>query len=39
MNVLAKTLPSKYSPIQFNGKGNQGVYLAYVNFTMANALN
>jgi putative restriction endonuclease len=28
MLVLAPLLPSKYSPIQSNGNGNQGIYLA-----------
>jgi HNH endonuclease len=27
MDVLAPELPQKYSPLQTNGKGNQGVYL------------
>lgn len=38
MNVLAPTLPSKYSPIQADGYGNQGAYLSEVNAAMAAAL-
>ncbi|MEY4139999.1 MAG: hypothetical protein RLZZ371_2181, partial [Pseudomonadota bacterium] len=30
MLLLADTLPEKYSPLQPNGNGNQGVYLAPV---------
>jgi len=39
MNKLWNVLPSKYSPIQKNGNGNQSVYLAYVNHAMAEILN
>ncbi|SFF17943.1 HNH endonuclease [Sulfitobacter brevis] len=35
LDVLAPTLPKKYSPIQPNGNGNQGAYLAAVPFEMA----
>jgi len=35
MGTLAATLPEKYSPLQGNGKGNQGVYLAPVPEAMA----
>jgi putative restriction endonuclease len=35
MNVLGATLPPKYSPLQSNGDGNQGVYLAPVPPDMA----
>lgn len=35
MDVLAPTLPAKYSPIQPNGSGNQGAYLAAVPMEMA----
>jgi hypothetical protein len=35
MALLASTLPSKYSPLQANGNGNQGVYLAPVPEAMA----
>ena len=35
MDVLAPTLPEKYSPIQSNGNGNQGAYLAAVPVAMA----
>jgi putative restriction endonuclease len=39
MDVLGPTLPAKYSPLQLNGNGNQGVYLAPLPHTMAVALN
>ena len=35
MALLASTLPNKYSPLQANGNGNQGVYLAPVPEAMA----
>ncbi|MCA0919280.1 HNH endonuclease [Pseudooceanicola nanhaiensis] len=35
ISVLATTLPEKYSPLQSNGNGNQGAYLAAVPFDMA----
>lgn len=35
MHVLGPTLPGKYSPLQENGNGNQGVYLAEVPEPMA----
>ena len=35
MDSLAVTLPKKYSPLQVNGNGNQGVYLAPVPEVMA----
>ena len=38
INKLAVTLPSKYSPLQENGNGNQAVYLAAVPQPMANVL-
>lgn len=38
MDVLAPTLPKKYSPIQTNGNGNQGAYLAAVPVEMAEAV-
>lgn len=38
MDVLAPRLPKKYSPIQSNGNGNQGAYLAAVPVEMAQAL-
>lgn len=38
MAELAPTLPAKYSPLQVNGNGNQGVYLAPVPAEMADVL-
>ena len=38
MSVLGPTLPSKYSPIQSNGYGNQAVYLAELPLPMAQIL-
>ena len=38
MGTLASALPEKYSPLQENGNGNQGVYLAPVPEAMANEL-
>jgi putative restriction endonuclease len=38
MEALAPTLPEKYSPLQPNGNGNQGVYLAPVPEAMATEL-
>ena len=38
INKLAVTLPSKYSPLQENGNGNQAVYLAAVPQPMDNVL-
>ena len=39
MGTLAATLPDKYSPLQPNGNGNQGVYLAPVPTSMAEELS
>ena len=39
MGTLAATLPEKYSPLQDNGNGNQGVYLAPVPEAMAAELS
>ena len=39
MATLSSTLPEKYSPIQENGNGNQGVYLAPVPTAMAQELS
>jgi len=38
MDVLAPTLPKKYSPIRSDGNGNQGAYLAAVPVEMAQAV-
>lgn len=38
MQALGPTLPPKYSPLQVNGDGNQGVYLAPVPSDMAAVL-
>jgi putative restriction endonuclease len=38
MSVLGQTLPSKYSPLQATGNGNQGVYLTEVPQIMAQTL-
>ena len=38
MDVLAPTLPRKYSPIRPDGNGNQGAYLAAVPVEMAQAV-
>jgi hypothetical protein len=38
MSVLQRVLPPKYSPLQANGNGNQGVYLTQVPETMAQTL-
>jgi putative restriction endonuclease len=38
MSVLQSTLPAKYSPLQPNGNGNQGVYLTAVPEAMAQIL-
>ncbi|MBX9792780.1 MAG: HNH endonuclease [Burkholderiaceae bacterium] len=38
MDLLAQTLPERYSPLQANGNGNQGVYLAPVPPDMAAVL-
>jgi hypothetical protein len=38
MHLLGPTLPEKYSPLQENGNGNQGVYLAEVPEAMAMVL-
>lgn len=38
MNLLAPTLPTKYSPLHANGKGLQSVYLAAVPEAMAHVL-
>lgn len=38
MPLLGPTLPEKYSPLQPNGNGNQGVYLAAVSESMAAVL-
>lgn len=39
MGTLSETLPDKYSPLQTNGNGNQGVYLAPVPEAMAAELS
>ena len=39
MGTLAATLPDRYSPLQANGNGNQGVYLAPVAPVMASELS
>jgi len=39
MGTLSQTLPDKYSPLQTNGNGNQGVYLAPVPEVMAAELS
>ena len=38
MELIGPTLPNKYSPLQLNGNGNQGVYLAPVPEAMAREL-
>lgn len=38
MDVLAPTLPARYSPIRSDGKGNQGAYLAAIPVEMAHVL-
>ena len=38
MDILAPTLPAKYSPIRPDGNGNQGAYLAAVPVAMAETL-
>lgn len=38
MGLIGPTLPARYSPLQQNGNGNQGVYLAEVPQPMANVL-
>jgi putative restriction endonuclease len=38
MAVLQHTLPTKYSPLQTSGNGNQGVYLTQVSEVMAQTL-
>jgi putative restriction endonuclease len=38
MSQIGPVLPEKYSPLQANGNGNQGVYLAPVPDNMANVL-
>ncbi|MDT8399779.1 MAG: HNH endonuclease [Pseudomonadales bacterium] len=38
MDRLAGVLPPRYSPLQANGRGNQGVYLTFVAPAMANIL-
>jgi putative restriction endonuclease len=38
MEAIKQTLPEKYSPLQANGNGNQGVYLAPVPDAMAAVL-
>lgn len=38
MNVIGPTLPTTYAPLQPNGNGNQGVYLAPVPDDMARVL-
>ncbi len=38
MDVLSHLLPAKYSPMQLNGDGNQGVYLARLGQALGNAL-
>ncbi len=39
MAVIGPTLPLRYSPLQANGNGNQGVYLAEVPDAMATVLS
>lgn len=39
ISILGPTLPEKYSPLQANGNGNQGVYLAPVPTQMAAILS
>ncbi|PRH81908.1 HNH endonuclease [Arenimonas caeni] len=38
MELIGKVLPEKYAPLQFNGKGLQGVYLTEVTEAFANVL-
>ncbi|CAN1544340.1 HNH nuclease [Methylophilaceae bacterium] len=38
MNVIESTLPGRYSPLQNNGNGNQGVYLTAVPLSMAEVI-
>jgi hypothetical protein len=38
MQLIGPTLPAKYSPLQANGNGNQGVYLTEIPVGMANVL-
>lgn len=38
MTILCSELPSKYSPLQQSGRGNQGVYLTAVPLNLATAL-
>jgi predicted restriction endonuclease len=38
MGVISPLLPDKYSPLQENGKGNQGVYLTSVPFELAKVI-
>lgn len=38
MKAIVATLPSKYSPLQENGNGNQGVYLTAVPLSMAEVI-
>jgi hypothetical protein len=38
IDQLRPLLPEKYSPLQANGDGNQGVYLAAMNFRMTEVL-
>lgn len=34
IDQIAPELPEKYSPLQANGNGNQGVYLAHISFNL-----
>lgn len=38
LNQIVPLLPSKYAPIQANGNGNQGVYLAEISSQLGNKL-
>lgn len=38
LNEIVPLLPSKYAPIQANGNGNQGVYLAEISNQLGNSL-
>jgi hypothetical protein len=38
LNLIVPLLPSKYSPIQANGNGNQGVYLAEISNQLGKVL-
>ena len=38
MNRLRPVLPTRYSPLQVTGRGNQGVYLTHLSFDFAHVL-